>query len=86
MKISDGLIGGIAGGLLFLLVASILAVIAVKIFNRRKQRERAMRYGKHANMSAQTDSFYCSAVTSKSAELLTIMFSPCPLKWARFVN
>lgn len=46
VKISDGMIGGILGGGLFLLVAIILAVIAVKIFNKRKQREKAMRYGK----------------------------------------
>ena len=47
VKISEGMIGGIVGGLLFLLVAIILAVIAVKIFNKRKQREKAMRYGQY---------------------------------------
>ena len=46
VRISDGVIGGIVGGLLFLFVAIILAIIAVKIFNKRKQREKAMRYGK----------------------------------------
>ena len=45
MHMSQGVIGGIVGGLLFLFVAIVLAVCAVKIFNKRKQRERAMRYG-----------------------------------------
>ncbi|KAK2156895.1 hypothetical protein LSH36_202g01004 [Paralvinella palmiformis] len=45
VHISDGMIGGIVGGLLFLFVAIILAVLAIKIFNKRKQREKAMRYG-----------------------------------------
>ena len=39
------MIGGIVGGLLFLLVTVTLAIVAVKIFNKRKQREKAMRYG-----------------------------------------
>lgn len=45
-RLSSGMIGGIVGGLLFLVVAFILALIAVKIFNKRKEREKAMRYGK----------------------------------------
>ncbi|ELU05784.1 hypothetical protein CAPTEDRAFT_193232 [Capitella teleta] len=45
VSITEGMIGGIVGGLLFLLVTVILAIVAVKIFNKRKQREKAMRYG-----------------------------------------
>ena len=45
MIISNGVIGGIVGGLLFLFVAIVMACMAIKIFNKRRQRERAMRYG-----------------------------------------
>lgn len=45
IRISDAMIGGIVGGLLFLFVAIILAVLAVKILNKRKQREKQLRYG-----------------------------------------
>ena len=48
--ISTSMIGGIVGGLLFLFVAIILIVIAIKFFNKRRQRERAMRYGKFDNI------------------------------------
>ncbi len=43
--ISDGMIGGIVGTLLFVFVAIVLVVLAVKIFNKRRQREKSMRYG-----------------------------------------
>ena len=46
VMISNGVIGGIVGGLLFLFVVIVMAVMAVRIFNKRRQRERAMRYGK----------------------------------------
>jgi uncharacterized protein (DUF2062 family) len=46
---SEGMIGGLVGGLLFLFVTVSLAVVAVKIFNKRKQREKAMRYGETRN-------------------------------------
>ena len=49
MQLSDGEIGGLVGGLLFVLVAIILSVIAVKIFKRRKEQEKAMRYGELHN-------------------------------------
>ena len=45
VMISTSMIGGIVGGLLFIFVAIILIVIAIKFFNKRRQRERAMRYG-----------------------------------------
>ena len=45
MMISNGVIGGIVGGLLFLFVAIVMAVMAIRIFAKRRQRERAMRYG-----------------------------------------
>ena len=45
VMISNSMIGGIVGGLLFIFVAIILIVIAIKFFNKRRQRERAMRYG-----------------------------------------
>ena len=49
VQISEGMIGLIIGVLLFLVVAFILAFIAVKIFNKRKQREKALRTGKWAS-------------------------------------
>ncbi len=45
VSVPSGLIGGVVGGLLFVFVAIILIVIAIKFFRKRRQRERAMRYG-----------------------------------------
>ena len=47
VQISDGMIGGIVGGLLFLFVAICLTVMGIKSLIKRRQREKAMRYGKH---------------------------------------
>ena len=43
---SNAMIGGVVGGLIFLFIAVILAVMAIKFFSKRRQRERAARYGK----------------------------------------
>lgn len=45
VQISDGMIGGIVGGLLFLFVAICLTVIGIKSLIKKRQREKAMRYG-----------------------------------------
>ena len=63
VHISDGMIGGIVGGLLFLFVAIILAVLAIKIFNKRKQREKAMRYGMRSSLIYSLRVFYILFLT-----------------------
>lgn len=69
VNLSDGMIGGIVGGLLFLLVTVILAVIAVKIFNKRKQRERAMRYGESVHVADILHTSYFVAIFGSNSLL-----------------